>query len=528
MSNDADIKIGFQTTADTSGAEKTAKAIDKVKDSEKSLAAEIRETTAASKEANAVQRAADLAEAKARKAARKAGSSKGTGIDDATVAQGLANAIPGGARLAPMAAAHAGVAIEAGVAALPVAAIASQFAVAEYLVGKISDLKQKLADQGVTLGEELTRELEVNEMIAGPFTGVVNLAKEAWSDFTNLLSGGTDGVVAAYQKAAEAQANLQKLRLSMATEAQSFSGNVYQKELDALLQQEKAILRIQKLRGQYQSLAEQRAANAVEIAQQDGGDVGLARARQLTTQLQGKLAALGNDIAQAEASAETASRKYDAAYSKWSRMSAAIDANLREDQAKLAGMLKAGASQKSIDELKAKIASEEAALGELSSAVDDAKAKLDEANQNVADQKGLFEEKKNLIVENFGIELRKLEEEVQSSVSRDAGKELDKIHNILTEANQLTIESVNQAVQETKTQQDTNREATVTAIRQLAPTAQDQAAITTAADSVQQAITAQGNAIVQAMSQWSPAFAAVLQKLNAQQAQINQLFSRVR
>lgn len=531
----ADSKEVKDAVDSVTAASKQAKA-SKIEDleTERKFGDEIRRTAAAAREKSKELRALEVEVAKGRKAARESGGD-GLASDQAAVKGigDLVSKIPGGGKIGGAisglgGSASAGAGIEAAGAAGPFAALVAMLATTQHLVDKISTLKQMLAEDGVPLGKELAEEFEVDAGIMAPFAATVDFFKEKWEELKDVGSGGTNSAAEAWKQAGSALENLQRLRREIATEKQSFVSDVYAQELAQLREQEATLGRIQQLRSQLGSIAQQSAQADIEIAKQDGGDVALAQAKALNIQIQEALSSLGDDLRMSQAKAETAQREHDKAFSNWTGMSDALTQNLRDDEAKLKRMQENGASAEAIAKIEEKIKSERVELDGLARAVDDSKARLDDAKQAVMDQSSVYAESKNLLIKNAGIELRKLEEAVKDGTSTQAGQELDKIHDVLTAANNETMAAVQTAIGDVQTKNADQRSQTVSAIQSLAPDPQATAAVTGAVADVGKAMTEQSNATILALNKVMLGMTTMTAKIAAQDAKINQLFSRIR
>jgi hypothetical protein len=497
MADGPDIKIGLKTVGDTTGADKVVDAIQEVPQA-----------------AEDAQRRLDVIEAKRRVAERSAAAeakaAKAGGLSDEDLVRGVANAIPGGGRvtqlmsaLGPEASAIAASALVTATTALA-ATIGSAGVMIATFRGELESLKEveKLAkDAGIDMGETLRNEKAALEATVGWVDDLL----EKWNDFSDAVAHPIDAITGlgalkdSLKQAAEMAGKLDKQRLEMANDRQGDLKNLYGEELSRLKEQESTIQRIAKLRAELGSIEQQRANNAVKIAEQDGGDVVLAQANALAVKIRMGMEKLGENLREAQSQVPLAEQQFAAAQMAYQ------DA-IRDGLDKL-------------DPAKFKV---------LSDAVGTTEKVLNDAKQAVTDQRQLFTQNKNLLIENAGIELRDLEEKVKDGVSRQAGKALDAIHNNLTESLSTESAAVQAVTGQVKAAIATDGAATVASIQTLAPQPQQTQAVVGAVQEVGKAQEQRDAAIISALATVAAGINGVTGKLAAQQSQINQLFARNR
>jgi hypothetical protein len=410
------------------------------------------------------------------------------------------------------------IAVVASVAAIGAAAVKS-YQMLDETVQRYRDLQQEMQAAGEGLGAELEAEIEKLEARLGPLKTVVDGVAGVVGDFFKIIKdpvgeiSGINDLTAAWARQKETLELVKKARTELATENQGDLARNYQFELQSLKQQEETLQRIAKLRGDMSNLANEAAQQEVESARLRGGDVPLAQANALATKLQGELEALQNNLAVSQAKAETALSQHSAAINAYEK-----------------------ATADSLNELSPQ------EFEKIFIAVDNAKIALDTANQAVIDQQQTFSAAKQNILRGAENELAKLEA-VPEQVSAEAQKARDAIYNtvktefangpqaaieqIQVEVGTITTAATGKAA-EVQQGLSTERAGTVQAIEKLAPTPQDTQAIVQAVQSVGKAIADQGNAIISALGSVVAGMNQITGTITRQQAQINQLFARVR
>lgn len=424
-----DIEINITTTADTSGAEEVEKSIFKVEE--------------AAKEA---ERELDVLEAKRRKAERE-NTGGLTGVDLTKDLDGvgtkLADATGYGKELATAKALAKAAGLElTGAAVADAALITGSFAAIAASAGiafkgvgdSLEDYKNLIARWREVTGKELDEGSQDVLAWAQVFDDVEQPIDQAIDKIGSLISSiseivespleslkklrkeidGTGDLEASIKRAEDAKKALDGVIQARAAAGQIELASIYSEENERLKDQEKTLERIGKLRSTLGGLEQQGAKQEVEAAKLRGGDVGLAEANLLATELRTGLGKLEQDLAEVQAAAVTAQQQADAALVSYK---AAIRDNLAP-----------------------------ADIDELGKKVDAAQTAATAANQAVTDQSQVFEVAKTNLIRGAENELAKLEQEYDGKTTTAAKQAFDGIYVSLqksfSEAPKAAIEMI--------------------------------------------------------------------------------------
>lgn len=508
---DKDITIGIKTTADTSGAKAVEESIFKIEDAVKKA-----------------EREMDVLEAKRRKATGESQTDKPGGL--------LGVDVSGGAqKLGQEAADYAGfgqefravshlisadaVAVAGSFVAIGAAAVKS-YDMLDETATRWREFEQEMKARGEALPQDIADQIASIEATIGPVKAVIDGVSESlskmWKTVTDPVGELTglnalkDSLALAAQKAKE----LNDARLKIANETGASLSKVYKDEADGLKEQEQTMQRIAVLRGQLQSIEQQRANRQVKIAQQDGGDVGLAEANALAVRLKVEVAQLAENLRQSQAAATSAQQAQSAAFSAYNR---ALTDNL--------------------DKLKPE------EFAKLSATLDKANAELQKSQTIAGEQARLFADAKANVAEDVEVALIDLRDKYKGSTTKETEKAFKGIEDSLKETlaagpsaaiEQIKVEvgtvttAADAKVTEVKTSLDTERRDTVSAIQKATPTPQDTQAIVDSVKGLSDAINGQGNAIIGAINAITLAVNEISRRSRNQQDQINQIMARIR
>lgn len=254
------------------------------------------------------------------------------------------------------------------------------------------------------------------DKIGGFISKITDIAKhplEALKDLRKAIDG-TGDLEASIKRAEEAKTALEGVKQARAESAQIELAGIYGEENEKLREQERTLQRIGNLRSAMGNLEVEGARQEVESAKQRGGDVGLAEANVLATQLRTGLGKLQQDLSETKAAADTAQGQADAAMVSYN---AAIRDKL--DPAKIT---------------------------DLGKAVDAAQTAANAANQAVADQSRIFEASKTNLIRGAENSLASLEQEFDGKTSAAAKQAFDGIYQNLqtsfSEGPRQAIESI--------------------------------------------------------------------------------------
>lgn len=370
-------------------------------------------------------------------------------------------------------------------------------------------LPQEIADQIAAIEATIAPVKAVIDGVTGAMSGLWKMVKDPVGELTGLNDLKTSLV-----QQEELLKKLNEARLKMANESGASLAAVYKKEADGLKQQEETLQRIGALRGQLESIEQQRANRQIKIAQQDGGDVALAEANALAVRLKTEVNKLSENLRQSQAAANAAQQNYDAAFSAYNR---ALTDNL--------------------DKLKPDD------FAKLSSTLDKANEELQKSQSIANEQATLFAEAKANVAEDVEVALIDLKDKYQGEISQKAATAFNgiteslketlatgpqaAIANIQVEVGTITTAATGKAA-EVQQGLSTERAGTVQAIQNLAPKPQDTQAITNAVQQVGKAIADQGNATIAALGTVAAGIGQISNAIARQQNQINQLFARIR
>ena len=373
---------------------------------------------------------------------------------------------------------------------------------------------------GQAIRPELEQEVRALEALMGPLKSAVDAVGGAWektkkvfSDPVGELSGLND-LKDSLDEAKAANDRLNAARLKLADSNLDKLAEIYSEEGEELLKQEATLRRIAGVRSELGALKNQAASQDVESARLRGGDVALAEYNALATQLQTGLAALGDKLRSSQASADTARNEFNAA------------STIYEE-----------ALKNGIDKL------DPAQFSSLNTALETARTALDGADQAVTDQQQIFAAGKENLLRGAENELAKLDTEAKAALSAEAKKASDAIYQTIKDqfatgptaaiaqievaAGAVTTAATEKAGQ-VKASIDGERSGTVTAIQGLAPPPQQTQAIVSAVQATGKAYADQSNAIIAALAAVQAGISQMANRFQQQQAQINQLFQRLR
>ena len=478
--------------------------------------------------AKKAERELDVLEATRRKATGESATEKTGGL--------LGVDISGGAqKLGQQAAQYAGFGQEfravSSLISADAAAVAGSFAAIGLAVVKSYDLLDETVDRWAEFeaelkarGEELPQDLAAQiasiESLISPVKTVITSVSDGLAGIWKVAKdpvGELTGLNMLKESLVEQDRLLKQLntlRLKMANETGASLSKVYQDEAEGLKEQEQTLQRIATLRGQLQSIEQQRANRQIKIAQQDGGDVGLAEANALAVRLKVEVAQLAENLRQSQAAATSAQQAQSAAFSAYNR---ALTDNL--------------------DKLKPE------EFAKLSATLDKANAELQKSQTIAGEQARLFADAKANVAEDVEVALIDLKDKYQGAVTKEADKAFKGIEESLKEAlatgpstsiEQIKVEvgtittAADAKVTEVKTSLDTERRDTVSAIQKATPTPQDTQAIVDSIRTLSEAINKQGNAVIRAISAIVLVVDENARRMSKFEAHVNQIMSRIR
>ena len=310
---------------------------------------------------------------------------------------------------------------------------------------------------------------------------------EAWIEMRSAQEQARQSALKFAEQQAFMASQQDKLRASLNNE---FIAGVYKEEADQLARQVTAIERINRLRGEMDNIEQSRANRQVDIARDSGGDVALAEANALAVKLRSGLDALNGELAAAESRVAKAER-----LSEQTRMQYERAVNEATDPAKLA---------------------------ELDAAAQAASADLEQATQQLQDVTATASAKRLDFLEGIQEDFRAKEQEYAAATSNEANKAFESVYQGLKQA---VATGPQAAIANIKVEVDS---ITTTANQRAAQVQQDSAAITQAVQSVGKAIDAQGAAMIAALASVVAGINQITGIITRQQAQIVQLFGRIR
>lgn len=508
---DKDITIGIKTTGDTTGAEAVEKSIFKIEDAVKKA-----------------EREMDVLEAKRRKATGESPTDKPGGL--------LGVDISGGAqKLGQQAADYAGFGQEfravSSLISADAVAVAGSFAAIGFAAVKSYDMldetatrwrefEQEMKARGEALPQDIANQIASIEATIGPVKAVIDgvsgaMAKmwETVKDPVGELTGLND-LKTSLSEQDRLLKQLNATRLKMANETGASLSKVYKDEADGLKEQEQTMQRIATLRGQLQSIEQQRANRQVKIAQQDGGDVGLAEANALAVRLKVEVAELSENLRQSQAAVSIANQAQSKAFSDYTR---ALTDNVNKlDPEKFA---------------------------KLSDTLDKANAELQKSQSIAGEQARLFADAKANVAEDVEVALIDLRDKYKGSTTKETEKAFKTIEESLKETlatgptaaiEQIKVEvgtittAATAKSAEVKTALDTERRDTVSAIQKATPTPQDTQAIVDSIKGLSTAINDQGNAMISTINAITAVVNENARRMGNFQQQINQIMARIR
>lgn len=252
-----------------------------------------------------------------------------------------------------------------------------------------SDIEQPIDDAIDKIGGFIS---SIAEVAQHPLESLKKLRKEI---------DGTGDLEDSIKRAEDAKKALDGVIQARANAGQVELAAIYGKEVEKLKEQEDTLKRIGNLRSAMGALEQEGARQEVDSAKQRGGDVALAEANVLATQLRTGLDKLQQNLSESKAAADTAGREADAAMIAYS---AAMRDNL--DAKKVA---------------------------ELGEKVTDAQTAKSNADQALVDQTNIFQASKNNLLRGAENSLGALEQEYDGKTSAAAKQAFDGIYqNIKT------------------------------------------------------------------------------------------------
>jgi hypothetical protein len=532
MPDGPDIQIGLSTTGADAAAQEIAKipaaleqipasvpaavdtigeipkAIEKIPNSTPDAVHAVDEVTSSlqrmSDEAKSAQRDLDVIEAKRRKAAKETGGGilgtdvsgvAGSGLGTAADATGYGKEF----RMISSVLSTDALSVAGSFMAIGAAAVASYKAL-DGTLDRFDKIRKSAAETGQALGPELEIQLEALRETMGPVKTVIDTVGTALEKVWKIAkdpegwASGANELEESYARAAESLKKLNDRRRELGTDNQSGLTATYNRELDALKQQEATMQRMAALRNELNSIEIRRANRQVDIARQTGGDVELAQANALATELRVGLAGLRDKLSETQQDAEIARTELDSAMVKYG-----------------------AAGRDGLDKVDPK------QFKELSTAYDAAQETYAKANQAVADQKQLFVAHGRDMLEDVETRLQGLQDD-----SKGTSKAANKARNELYQTVVSEFATISSSTGEVSQALGNERAAAVATIKTLTPQPADTAKVTGAVNEVRGGLEEQGNAFVAALATVSAMVRALADKARAQETQINQLFSRLR
>jgi hypothetical protein len=411
------------------------------------------------------------------------------------------------------------VAVAGSFVAIGAAAVVS-YDMLDETVERWREFETELKARGEELGEDLAAQIASIETLISPVKTVITSVSDGLAEIWKVAKdpvGELTGLNDLKESLAEQDRLLNQLnatRLKMANETGSSLSKVYQDEADGLKEQEQTLQRIATLRGQLQSIEQQRANRGIKIAQQDGGDVALAEANALAVRLKVEVAKLSENLRQSQSAVTIAQQAQSTAYSAYTRA-------LTDSKDKL----------------------NPAEFKELSDKLDATNKELQKSKDIANEQARLFADAKLNVAEDVEVALIDLRDKYKGSVTKEAGKAFKSIEDSLKETlasgptaaiEQIKVEvgtittAAADKVTEVKTSLDGERTGTVAQIQTLTPNPQDTQAITKAVQDVGTGLSEQGNAFLSALNGLTAGITSINNRINHQQSQINHLFSLAR
>ena len=396
-------------------------------------------------------------------------------------------------------------------------------------IDNVADAEKEAAKVGIVLSESQKEQFRAMENGAAGYatkikesvSGAWQFVKDTWHNIPEILTRTVD-----YMYGGERQMLEEQIAWASAAKHEAFiKENAdlikhvagIEAENKAMSEQERQINRLvalkEKLNGQENTAARQE----VELAKLKGGDVALAEANALSTEMRTALDGLNNKLVLArQAVNKAAEGERNAADALFIYQKGVADDVRKENK-------------EEYDKLK--------------KAAEDANKKYAEARESLQDQNAAFGGAQKNILRKTEIDLEKKEDEYSGQTSTAASKAFQKVYQSLkdevakgpTEAiAQIQVEvgtittSANAKATEINTALSTERTGTIAAIQTLAPTAASSSAIVAAVSQAKDAVNAQTQVFISSIGQISSAVIANSNRLAAQQAQIAQLFARIR
>lgn len=370
-------------------------------------------------------------------------------------------------------------------------------------------LPQEIADQIAGVEAAIAPVKTVIDGVTGAMSGLWKMVKDPVGELT-----GLNDLKTSLQQQDEMLKKLNATRLKMANENGASLASVYKREADGLKEQEETLRRIATLRGQLESIEQQRANRQVDFAKRDGGDVALAEANALAVRLKAEINSLNENLRQSQADVTTAQQSYDTAFSAYNR-----------------------ALTDKVDEL------DPAKFAALTTTLDKASAELQKSQSIANEQAVLFEAAKANIVEGVDNSLRDLESKYKEGVSKSANAAMDSIVTSMKETlasgpaaaiEQIKVEAgaittaANERAAEVQQGLGTERAGTVQAIQNLAPKPADIQAVAKAAQDTNQSLKEVLNTCTKGFTSMVSTMTQFANTVAGMQAQINYLNARLR
>lgn len=472
---DKTITIGITTEADTAAAEALGKSILKIEDAAKTAARDLDVVSAKALQAGRDQKAEAEAQAAAAKAAEEE-------------AKSLKNIEAAGKALVAMKVVDF---LKETTAALKEASREGGL-----LHDQLGDLGPACdaVDGGLSvitagMGAFVTTGNPVTAVLAGIGAGAGKVA----SAYMDMANAGKDTAAATARLAEQLEYTRVKTKELNEEKLRGWLREYYKEETDELTRQAAQIERIIQLRAKLASVEQERANRQITIAQQRGGDVDLARANALATELRLAMEALNGELANARNQAGQAIQAAAAAESNY----------------------KTAVNQA--------VSSEE--LARLSTILDATRTDAATAAEVLAASETEIAARRQNALESVETKFTDQEQAADENISTAAKKSYDTIYQSLKDN---VSDEAPRAVAAINTTLSNERAATVASIQTLTPTPQDSAAITGSVKELSAAINKQGNAIIAALAAAAAGAAATTAVINQQGDAINQIYARLR
>lgn len=415
----------------------------------------------------------------------------------------------------------------------------------EVLKKAIGGLKEAAAEGGVLREElgDMKPALDTVDAGLDSISAGLSAAVATGNPLVGMLAGiaaGFGNVVTTYQKMREeedaARASEQAafdMKLKQLAWEDHYKKNlaaisqvpILEAEVDALHQQEDSLKRMIALREGMRETANTGLRQEVELAKLKGGDVALAEANVIAGELEGGLQSLNDKLAAAKARAETATREEQATNKAWQIAQMEVSQGLR-------GMWD--------EETQA-----------IKKAAEDAAQEGQKERDLLAGIQSKYGEDRKNILRGAEIELERKETEYSGQISTAANQAFSKIFSTLREESSKSQTEVTQAVaaiqadttvvtqavqakaQEVSTSMQGAADSSAQSVQNLGASAAARSAgldqaIGAASSQVIKSLDLLTDKVVTALARISATSIANANKIASQQAQINQLYARLR